>query len=142
MDEQWRAVGVLVTLAFLPWTFVVVPGTVTLVFPWGMVDPGSPGFTDLVSYLTVYTGPYGSLPRYLRAWPMSTALYLGAVASALAGAVAEREDVRVTVGLLVLAAVTHAWVAIGLTRGVRVAFPVGSIVLGFVAWWRWVYRTR
>ncbi|PSQ20096.1 TIGR04206 family protein [Halobacteriales archaeon QS_8_69_26] len=123
-----------VVLALLPWTVVVHPGGVDLVFGWGLVNTNPLGVVDLPSYLFVYTPGPRSLPSRLVAWPGSTALFVLAVASASLGVVG-REDRRVTAALLALAGLVHLRVALGLVRVGGTALPVGSALMLGTAWW-------
>ncbi|ESS09273.1 MAG: hypothetical protein A07HN63_00966 [uncultured archaeon A07HN63] len=69
-------------------------------------------------------------------WPLGFGFYAGAVASAASGVVFEREDVRVTAGLLALAGIDSVVVWWGLLgRGTRGAIPVGVVAIGVVLWW-------
>lgn len=129
-----RAVAAILALAAVPWsvqTYAV--GGATLLFPWGLVDPAGPHVTTLPDFLFVYTA---GLPDYILAWPLGVALWGGALASALAGARWNREDVRVTAGLLVLAGVTQVTLARGFAvQPGRTAYPTGTVALWAVAWW-------
>lgn len=119
----------LAALAAVPWT--VVPGnSLALVFPWGLasLDPLA------VTWLHEYLGAVGTLPRSLQGWPVSGFAYALALASAMMGTW-DREDRRVTGGLLVLAGASHLLVTVWLVRGGRVGIPVGTVFLWAVAWW-------
>lgn len=120
-------------LAGLPWTVVVSGGALTLVFPFGLVDPGSLHLTTTVDYTYAHTR---GLPGYLLAWPVGAALYALAVGSVLGGALFGREDRRVTAALLVLAGGAHLFHALGLSQGLRtVALPAGTLACWAVVWW-------
>ena len=128
-----RRLLALLALALVPWT-VVVEGDVTLLFPFGLVNANPLHLTSLDDYLRFARG-FAALPEYLQAWPVSVGCYLAALASALGG-VAWREDPRVTGGLVVLVGLSHAGVAIGLSRGIgRIALPIGPVLALGVAWW-------
>jgi uncharacterized protein (TIGR04206 family) len=128
-----RRLLALLALGIVPWT-VVVEGDVTLLFPFGLVNADPLHLTPLDDYLRFVRG-FAALPEHLRAWPVSVGCYLAALASALGG-VAWREDPRVTGGLVVLVGLSHAGVAIGLSRGIgRIAFPIGPVLALGVAWW-------
>ncbi|MCU4739955.1 TIGR04206 family protein [Halobacteria archaeon AArc-m2/3/4] len=133
-DRIWLLGWWLALLAPLVVPWVVVRTTsATLVFPWGMVTVESWHVVSLPGYLDATHG----LPRYLRMWPFGALCY----ALTLAWAAGERigADQRVTAGLLVLAAITAAWMASGL--GVdpnRTAIPLGSILLFALAVWAYV----
>ncbi|PSP75094.1 TIGR04206 family protein [Halobacteriales archaeon QS_1_68_20] len=117
-------------LAGIPWTVVPSPGTLVLVFPWGLasVDP------LVVTWLPEYLRLAGPVPRLLEGWPVAGGLYTLALASAAAGAFTV-EDERVTGGLLVLAGASNLLVSLWLFRGGRVGLPVGTLLLWTAAWW-------
>lgn len=124
---------VLVALSFLPWT-VLVGETFTFVFPFGLLNANPLHLTNLYDYLR-FTGGFAALPGFLQAWPVSVLLYVASLVSALAGVV-RREDPRVTGGLLALAALSHAGLTVGLSRGIgRLAVPIGPVLALCVAWW-------
>lgn len=121
-------------IALVPWTVVVYPRGIDLVFPWGLVNTNPLAVIDLYSYLFAFTGGYASLPARLTAWPQSTVLFALALASACL-AVVDREDPRVTAAFLALAGLVHLQVALGLLRLGETALPVGPAVLFGAAWW-------
>jgi uncharacterized protein (TIGR04206 family) len=128
-----RRLGALLLVGLLPWSVVLTPGALTVVFAFGLVTPDPLHVTDLYSYLFVHTR---GLPQFLLAWPVGVLLYLGALASAVSGAVVDREDHRLTAGLLVLAGLTQVTLAIGMGRRLgTAAVPVGALGLWAVAWW-------
>ena len=128
-----RRLLTLLALGLVPWT-VVVEGDVTLLFLFGLVNADPLHLTPLDDYLRFVRG-FAALPEHLQAWPVSVGCYLAALASALGG-VAWREDPRVTGGLVVLVGLSHAGVAIGLSRGIgRIALPIGPVLALGVAWW-------
>lgn len=134
VDGARRRLVVLGALFVLPWTVLLGSGEFTLVFPFGLANTDPPNLTTLLAYLS-FTGGFAALPAYLQAWPVSVLLYLGALASAIGGALG-REDPRVTGGLLVLAGASHVGLAIGLSRAVdSLAFPVGPFLMFAVGWW-------
>ena len=127
-----RRLGAICLLAVLPWS-VAVAGTVTFVFPFALVDPNTGAITTIDAY---YLRQTTVLPPFLRAWGIGVVLYLGAVASALAGRVFGREDCRVTDGLLLLAGLTQLSLAHGFTRQPgRFAIPLGTVLCVAVVWW-------
>ena len=126
---------VLLALAVVPWTVLVLGGEVTLVFPFDLLNTNPLHLTNLYDYLFRFTGGFAALPAYLQAWPVSVLLYLGALASTVGGLI-DREDPRVTDGLLALAGVSHVGLAVGLSRGPdRLAAPVGVVLMLGVTWW-------
>ncbi|WP_224269703.1 TIGR04206 family protein [Haloprofundus salinisoli] len=131
-----RTLLILLSLWLLPWCVLLVDGRpATLVFPWGLFDPSSGRLVSLYSYLFEFTGGFGSLPAYLRAWPTSVVAFLLATASAAGGVLVGREDPRVTAILLVLAGLGQLSLAWGFAQQPgRVALPVGALALWVVAW--------
>jgi len=116
-------------LIFLaPWA---VLSTGDLVFAWGLMTLDPIHVTTLPDYLFVYTR---GLPRRLLAWPIAVVLYLLAVGSALLGTV-DREDGRVTGGLLVFAGVSNLRFALGTGQPGLLVVPVGTVLLWTGAWW-------
>jgi len=102
---------------------------------WGLLNTNSWHVLPLPAYLGATQG-FSTLPQSLQVWPLGLAFYCGAVASALGGVVFEREDVRVTVGLLALSGVGSAIVWWGLfSRGASGVIPVGVVATGIVIWW-------
>jgi len=134
-----RELLLVLALGLVPWTVVVYTGGVDLLFPWGLVNTDPWQLTDLPSYLTVYTAGFQSLPARLQAWPVATGVHALAVGSALLTA-ADRchldgvEDRRLTAGLLVLAALVHLQVTLGLDRVGERSLPVGALLAFGVAW--------
>ena len=123
--------AIVVALLVLPWSVVSTPNGLSLVFAWGLVNPVPLAVTNLYDYLFVYTR---GLPPRLVAWPASVFLYAGALASVLSGRYLGREDRRVTVALLFLAGLQHAWFALGTSRGGVVVIPLGTALLWTAAW--------
>jgi uncharacterized protein (TIGR04206 family) len=127
-------------LAFLallavPWSIQTFAGgrPPTFVFAWGLVNLNPLGVTVLWDFLFRYTA---GLPDYILAWPLSVACYLAALASALGGRLFDREDPRVTAGLLAAAGVAQVSLARGFSvQPGRVAWPLGTLACWLVAWW-------
>ncbi|MEA1931229.1 MAG: TIGR04206 family protein [Euryarchaeota archaeon] len=123
-------------LVIVPW--VALPngaGELTFVMSWGLVNTNPWHALAFPEYLGATRG-FGTLPWSLQVWPISLGFYIGAVASAASGVLIEREDPRLTVGLLVLSAVGSTIVWSGLAgRGVSGSIPVGVIATGIVIWW-------
>ncbi len=133
MDRQWRRPIAYALLGLLPWSVVVAPNATTLVFAGGLVSPSPLYITDLFSYLFVHTR---GLPAFLLAWPIGVGMYALALFSALSGTVWNREDRRLTGGLLVVVGLTQLTLALGLSRRLgTVALPVGTGVFWGAAWW-------
>lgn len=133
MSTGRRGLVAVLALAAVPWSVqTFAAGGVTLLFPWGLVNADPLGVTTLYHFLFVYTA---GLPDFVLAWPLSVALYLLALASAGLGAAVDREDARVTGGLLVLAGVAQLSVASGFSfQPGRTAYPLGTAALWAVAW--------
>jgi len=128
-----RRLAAIAGLAFLPWTLVFAGDELTFVFVFGLLDPRPFYFTDLVTYVTVYTR---GLPDFLRAWPIGAGIYLLAVASAVSGVLFDREDRRLTALLLVVVGLTQLSFAWGFTRRpYTVAVPLGTVACWTVVWW-------
>ena len=126
----------LIALAGLPWIVQPnTPGDLTFVMSWGLVNTNPWHVLFLPAYFEVTQG-FSTLPWSLQVWPFGFAFYAGAVVSAAGGVLADREDIRLTVGFLMLSAVgslTVWWGLIG--RGASGAIPVGAIGIGIVIWW-------
>lgn len=127
-----RRLLAVIVLGLVPWT-IVTGAVLTFVFPFGLANTTPLHLTPLTDYLR-FAGGFAALPGFLRAWPTSVLLYLGALASAVGG-VLGREDRRVTGGLLVLAGVSHLGLAVGFLRTGRLAIPLGPILALALAWW-------
>lgn len=138
-SSSLRLVPVLALLA-VPWSVGTFAdgGPPTAVFAWGLVTAAPPSVTFLWDFLFRYTA---GLPDFILAWPLSVVCYLFALASASAGRLFDREDPRVTAGLLVAAGVAQVSLARGFAvQPGRTAWPLGALACWLVAWW--VYRQR
>lgn len=134
-----RAAFAVLLLGCLPWGVLSSGDDVALVMAWGLFRPSTLHVYSLYDLLTESWPSYRMLPHSLRVWPIGTGLYGLALASAALGALAGREDPRVTGGLLVLAGIAALWVtagAAGRSEPGVIAIPLGTIGLWFVAW-RW-----
>lgn len=129
-----RRLACLLAIPFTPWLVLVYPDGFDLVFAWGLLNVDPPGVVWLHEYLFVHTQGFASLPDHLLAWPLSALFYVGAVANA-ALSIADREDRRVTAGLLLLAAATNLRMWAGLSIGSASAVPLGAVLLVLAAWW-------
>ena len=134
-------------VAACPWLVLVYPGSADLVFAWGLVSEDvRPDrlvhVLTLDAYLFEHTPGPRSLPEHLLAWPVGAGCYALAVASAAAGLV-DREDPRLTAGLLLVGAVsaTRLWIgldglaAVAGAPGATPSIPVGPLVTVLVVWW-------
>ena len=130
-----RAVLVVLLAGLVPWSVQTFPGSGSppfLRFAWAGVslDP-----VPVVRLLPTYVGLSGS--PLLGRWLLSSTCWLCALASAALGWI-DREDARVTAGLLVLAGAVNASVALSFgVQPSRSGYPVGSLVLWAVAAWRY-----
>ncbi|MHB9286568.1 TIGR04206 family protein [Halobacteriales archaeon Cl-PHB] len=128
-----RRILAILALAVVPWTVVANPEATTLVFPFGLFNPATGNFTNVFSFTFTYTR---GIPPYLAAWPFGVTLYLLALGNVALGHLFDREDRRVTAGLLVLVGLTQLSVAWGfLLRPSYTAIPLGSLACWLVAWW-------
>ena len=123
-------------LAVFPWVLQLNgTGDLTAVMSWGLVNTNPWHTLLLPSYLDATQG-FFTLPQSLQVWPLGLAFYCGALLSSASGVFAGREDVRVTVGLLALSAITSVIVWWGLLgRGAAGTIPVGAIATAMVGWW-------
>jgi uncharacterized protein (TIGR04206 family) len=132
--------AVVLTLLAVPWSVQTFVGTRPpgFVFAWGLLNFDPFSVTFLWDFLFRYTM---GLPDYILAWPLSVVCYLLALASALGGYLFDREDPRVTAGLLAAAGVAQLTLARGFSfQPGRVGWPLGTAACWLVAWW--VYRGR
>jgi uncharacterized protein (TIGR04206 family) len=134
-----RVLAAVLSCGLVPWSIQTFSASSVpfLRFAWGGLS-----FTPVVYART--------LPEYLALsgsplvfpWVVATACWLLAVASASLG-LADREDPRVTAGLLVLAGAVNASVALRFgIQPTRTAYPVGTVALWAVAAWRYRAWTR
>jgi len=103
-----------------PWVVLIAPSGRDVFFAWGWINVEGWHVFHLYEYLFEFTRGPRALPRRLQAWPIATALYAGALASALCGVLFGREDRRVTAGLAVFAMLSLLQFAAGFT-GTRVS---------------------
>jgi len=130
------ALAAVVAICAFPWVVISnSSGDLTFVMSWGLLNTNPWHTLFLTEYLTATQG-FDRLPWSLQVWPIALGFYGGAVISAAGGVVIEREDPRITAGLLVLSAVGSLFVWQGLVaRGVSGAVPVGVVATGIVVWW-------
>lgn len=130
------SLAAVIAICVFPWVAVSnSSGDLTFIMSWGLVNTNPWHILGLVDYLGVTQG-FDSLPWSLQIWPIALGFYGGAVVSAASGVFVDREDPRVTAGLLVLSAMGSLFVWQGLvTRGVSGAVPVGAVATGIVVWW-------
>lgn len=135
-----RLLAVALLLA-TPWTVLLIvrpDGTaVNGLFPLFVLDVNAgvePPLRFIPTWRFFLAG--GGIPRNPELWPASILLYLVALASAVAGVVTDREDLRLTGGVLALAGLAGLGVAYSFTH--RLAYtpvPVGSLLALALAWW-------
>jgi len=118
-----------------PWVVLVFPDRLDAFFAWGWINVDGWHVVVLDEYLFELTPGPRSLPRRLQAWPMATALYAGALASALGGLLVGREDRRVTAGLAAFAMLSLIRFAAGFARPGVTPLPVGVVAVLVVLWW-------
>ncbi|MEF8977071.1 MAG: TIGR04206 family protein [Halapricum sp.] len=120
-------------VGLLPWTLVATGGLTTLFFPFGFLGVDAPlRVVTIYEYLFVFSR---GLPQYIYAWPLGVVLYSLALVSAVLGLI-EREDRRLTAGLLVLVALTQLQFAVGFgRRSGYTAVPFASITTLTLVWW-------
>jgi len=120
-------------VGILPWSLIQTSTVTTLYFPFGFLNVETPTrVVTIYDYLFIYTQ---GLPQYVYAWPLGVGLWLLALGSAALGLV-DREDRRVTAGLLALVGLTQLQFALGwgsLPR--RTAIPVATITTLALVWW-------
>jgi len=130
------ALVALLLLAGVPWVVQLNgAGDLTAIMSWGLLNTNPWHALPLPTYLNATQG-FSTLPQSLQVWPLGLAFYCGAVGSAAGGVVFDREDIRMTVGLLALSDVSSVIVWHGLRgRGASGAIPVGVVAIGVVIWW-------
>ncbi|QHS17275.1 TIGR04206 family protein [haloarchaeon 3A1-DGR] len=136
IDDR-AALAAAVGLLAVPVTVIVDGDAYTIVSLWGLVTvaPG-PGGETVVSgyplwrYLLDHPLSFGALPASIRAWPLALAFHLLAIGSVGTGVLWDREDRRVTGGLLVLAGIASLSVALGIGSRYGLGTPsaVGTVV--------------
>lgn len=126
---------VVLALGLIPWTLITITtttSTVTLVFPFGLVDTNSWHFLTLPEYLG-HSG--GQIAPFMEAWPIGALLYVCAFVGAVGG-VFGYEDPRLTGSFLVLTAVSQIPLVLGFSRRLGyTAVPLGTVLMLVVAWW-------
>ena len=133
-----RSLLAVLALLAVPWSVQTFPGGPTFVFAWGLFNFDPVGVTFLWDFLFRYTM---GLPDYILAWPLSVGCYLCALASGVTGHLFDREDPRLTAGLLAAAGVAQVSLARGFSvQPGRVGWPLGTVACWAVAWF--VYRYR
>jgi len=135
-----RLLAVALLLA-TPWTVLLIvrpDGTaVNGLFPLFVLDANAavePPLRVIPTWRFFLAG--GGIPRNPELWPASILLYFVALASAVAGVVADWEDPRLTGGTLALAGAAGLGVAYSFSH--RLAYtpvPVGALLALALAWW-------
>lgn len=123
---------VFAALALLPWSVQLFAGAPpTVRFVWGMVSLDPFSTSTLVAYVQF------SRASIVFDWLLAAGLFALALAATLIEAVLDRRDGRVAAGLLALSGLANLSVAWAFSaQPGRFAVPIGTAVLGYVAW-RW-----
>ncbi|MFW5918203.1 MAG: TIGR04206 family protein [Haloferacaceae archaeon] len=125
-------VAVLALLAALPWSIQWLDGSgLGVRFVWGMASPGPGSVSTLVAYLRFSGAPI------VFDWLLAAGLFGLAVVVTLIERATGRYDGRIAAGLLALSGLAN--LAVAWTFSVqpgRLALPVGTLLLWYVAW-RW-----
>ncbi|QZP36779.1 TIGR04206 family protein [Halobaculum magnesiiphilum] len=134
-----RVLAAVLLCGLVPWSVQLFSASTIpfLRFVWGGLS-----FTPVIYARTLpeYLALSGS--PLLVPWVVAAACWLLAVASASL-ALVDREDPRVTAGLLVLAGAVNASVALRFgIQPSRTGYPVGTLALWAVAAWRYRAWTR
>ncbi|MFC7041707.1 TIGR04206 family protein [Halonotius sp. GCM10025705] len=131
-----RALVAVAALLAVPWVIQFnAPVDLTAVMSWGLLNTNPWHVLTLPGYFDETQG-LETLPWSLQVWPLGFGFYFGALLSAASGVATGREDVRVTVGLLALSAITSVIVWWGLLgRGAAGTVPVGVLATAMVGWW-------
>jgi uncharacterized protein (TIGR04206 family) len=135
MDAR-RRLALVALVGLLPWTLVGVGGAWTVVHPLGLFNLTPPrNFVFVYSYLFERTT---GVPPFFELWPVGIVVYAAALGSAALGLL-DREDQRLTAGLLVLVGLTQfsvTWEFLTLpTRQGYVAVPVATLTTFALVWW-------
>lgn len=143
LRDRYAAALAVVVCGLLPWLVVRdTTGSITLVMGWGLVNTDPWHVVTLYEYLG-HTPGFSTLPIDLQAWPIGFLFYLCAIASAISGVAFDREDPRLTGGLLLLTVVSGLWVwSRFLGLGAFGVVPVAPIAIGVVVWWFYWPRLR
>ncbi|MFB6118337.1 TIGR04206 family protein [Halosegnis sp.] len=127
-------------LGLVPWTVLLIdyggPTVVNALFPLAVVDY-NPALAPAVRVTPVWRffAAGGGLPRNPELWPASILLHGAALASAAAG-LADREDPRLTGGLLAFAGLAGLGVTLAFAHRLRYTpLPAGALLACALAWW-------
>lgn len=123
-------------VGLLPWTVIGVDGAWTVLHPLGLFNLSPPrNFVFIYSYLYERTA---GVPPFFELWPIGVVIYGAALGSATLG-LFDREDQRLTAGLLVLVGLSQlsiAWDFLTLpTRQAYLAVPVATVTAFTLVWW-------
>jgi uncharacterized protein (TIGR04206 family) len=90
--RAWSELLSVVSLCLFPWSVLsygsLTDGSTTLLFAWGLFDPGTGQLTGLHTFLAYTRG----LPDWLLAWPVGVAVLVSALASVTVGHARRRDD--------------------------------------------------
>ncbi len=128
-----RRVALLV-LALLPWTVLTYGRELNGIFLWASVATAPPQVLPLPEYLSRVGIPVTRLPPRLLGWPVSAALFATALVAEGLDATVEWDLRVLTAGCLVLAALSHLRVTLGMRRTAGLAVPVGPLAAFAVLW--------
>jgi len=134
-QSRRRRIGALALLGALPWTVLTYGSELNAIFLWASVATSPPQILTLPEYLAVVGIPLSRLPARLLGWPVSTASFCLAVAVEAAGFGLDRDFRRPVAGLIVLAALAHLRVTLGMSRTAGVAVPLGPLAAFGLLWW-------
>ena len=131
-DPKRRLLAVL-AVGILPWSLVTTAGATTIFHSVAFVNLAGPqNAINVYEYVFVFTD---GLPEYILSWPIGLAIYAAALVSATLG-LSDREDPRLTAGLLVLVALTQLNFTIGFaSRPGYFAVPIATFTVLALVWW-------
>ena len=130
--RAWRRrLAVVLAVGLVPWAVQrFATGELFLRFAWGGMS-----FRPAVTVTPLWVYPVGASVPLLSRWLVASLCWLAAVGSVLAGRV-NREDPRLTAGLLVLAGVSNLFVSTSFARQPRrTSVAVGTVVALVAAGW-------
>jgi uncharacterized protein (TIGR04206 family) len=133
MISDRRRLLLVALVGVLPWTLVETSTVTTLFFPFGFLNLETPTHVvTIYGYLFVHTQ---GLYQFVYAWPLGVLLYLLAFGSAVLG-LFDREDRRLTAGLLALVGLTQLQFALGWgSLPGNLGIPVATITTLMLVWW-------
>ena len=122
--------AVVLLVGLVPWSVQRLPGELFVRFAWGGVS-----FQPAVTLTGLWRYPLGGGVPVLSRWAIATGCWIAAAFSAVA-AFRDREDRRLTAGLVVLAGLGNLLVSLTVSsQPTRVGYPVGSVAAVVAAVW-------